>query len=121
MKVKFPKFNVKGLKRHVVLSEARDPAEEHLWPVLNTIGEDKIKWLINNDRRFYPHIPEEWKQALKSAEKYRWALEALTDDDLVSLLPPWLVKLIKADEKAQIWVNKEIKWLRSQVGGEHER
>jgi hypothetical protein len=97
------------------LSQARDPAEEHLWPVLNAIGEDRIRWLIEHDRPFHTHIPEEWEKALGSAKGYRWALESLTDDDLVSLLPPWLVKLVKADEKSQMWIGKELKWLRSQV------
>jgi hypothetical protein len=60
-------------------------------------------------------MPEEWEKALESAKGYRWALDSLTDDDLVSLLPPWLVKLVKADEKSQIWIGEELKWLRSQV------
>ncbi len=114
IKVKLPHLNPQKMRRAVALMQGQPLAEDYLWPMLEVIGIDKIRWLIDNDQPFHVHLPQEVIAQLESPETARalgWAVNALTDEDLISFLPPEFQKMMK-DPKALAWMQKEIVWLR---------
>ena len=118
--VKLPQINPKKLGRGYLLRTARRGAEKWVWPVLEAVGEERFRWLIDNNKPFLDRVPEDkvpqkWGEWILIARSYQWALSLIGDRDWITLLPEWLAKLVTRDNKSWQWFMNEIRWLKSQV------
>ncbi len=116
--VSLPPLNSGVFKHSLVLRKATRLSREHLWPLLNTVGNDRVEWLIQNNKplteRIFALHPD-WLEGLKQgAGNYKWAVDAITDQDAKKMLPDWVAALAtKNGEVGEQWLKRELNYLRS--------
>lgn len=119
VRIRLPVLNSVKLKHSLVLRTGRRQAEEKLWPVLKKIGQERILWAIQNDRSIVQLVIDKAPpEVLKQAGQYEWAMDMLSDQDLLSFLPEWYIKLaISCGDQGKVWIAKELKALRGLFAG----
>ena len=114
------KFSVQAFAKNIALKASRRwcESDEGIWPFLNQIGPEKIKYLIDNDKPFFkvvfsnPNIPDIWRSKIYQAPNYAHYIELMNYGDVLSLLPPWFGELVTAHPKGQQWFEREAQTLK---------
>lgn len=78
-------------------------------------GPERVKKMIEGNLRIDSLIdPEKLKGYLELAKQYAWAGKLITDDDLVAMLPAWIITEVRAHGPAGwTWLKAQIAWIRS--------
>ncbi len=115
MNLRFPTINAQRFSANFIKAQARRQLEDKLWPLLDGVGEERIRWLIENDQTLYTRLPS---TLYEGAKGYSWALNAFSRDDFIGMLPDWLVKLCQSNEQSTTWLDREVDGIRKLLGGE---
>ncbi len=112
--------NPKAIQRSVIRSQAKPRCVQYLWPIFEGLGEKNLRFMITNDKPFHKYVPSKWLSPLDSpaAKQYMVLAAALTGDDYIALLPPWVGNIILENEHNKEYLVKELLWLRWRVLGE---
>ncbi|MFH1486987.1 MAG: hypothetical protein ABIH46_13020 [Chloroflexota bacterium] len=119
-----PKIDGAKFRRSFVLKKANTFCQSKLWPELDRIGEDRLRWLISHNESLVERIARvrpDWKHALAElGTKNAWAVNVIQDQDLVSMLPPWIIGTVAMyGKEGQTWLAREVVNLRTLfTGGE---
>ena len=88
-------------------------AKRYLWPILEIVGEERIKFLIESNCDLDQVLSSTLKEALVSTlAQYRWTLDVLDDTDLVNLLPPQVREVTGSTAQGRQWLQRQIDWIR---------
>lgn len=118
-----PNINPRKLGRGLALRTAQRTAEREIWPFLKIIGEARFRSLIGRDEPFFGRhltmdkMPDRWRGWLEMAPQYKFMVDLLTDDDVKSLLPGWLIALCNESDQGKTWLQREIDWLKKKIKG----
>ena len=102
---------------------ARRQVQRRLLPFLETVGTERISWIIGQDRPLRSFIQPGTEEALRAkAQEHRWVAMSISDEDLLRMLPPWMHDVIaQHGEQGQDWMRRELGWIREFIlgGGDH--
>lgn len=113
--LRLPRINPSRLAKNFSQSFAKRAIQERLYPILEGVGEERIRWLIENDQTLYTRFP---KSLYEQARGYGWMLKAFSQSELIAMFPDWLVKLCQSCEKGNEWLDREIMGIQKVLGGE---
>lgn len=114
MTLRLPRINPGLLAKGFSQSFAKRAIEGRLYPILEGVGEERIRWLIENDQMLYPRFP---KSLYEEAKGYGWMLKAFSQDELINMFPEWMVKVCQSyGEKGNQWLNHEVTGIRKVLG-----
>jgi len=121
MDIQFPGLNAEVFSRTFMLNKARRAASKEVWPFLKQIGEANFRAAIQENKPFLSTLnvdkfPAKWKEAISQGPQYAPIFAMFSDDDLISLLPPWLITMINADEAGKKWWSGELSFIKSLFG-----
>jgi hypothetical protein len=119
--ITLPGFDGGTFSREITVRSARRGAAKRVWPFLNQIGAANFRLAIQQNKPFLSQLdpskfPDEWKDAISQAPQYTPIFAMLSDDDILSLLPPWLIALVNADEAGKKWWSGELSFIKSLFG-----
>lgn len=116
MMLRLPRIDPERFARGFSKTLAKRAIEEKLYPILEGVGGERIRWLIENDQALYTRFPD---TLYEGAKGYSWMLKSFSHQDFISFLPDWLVKLCQSyGEKGKEWMNREVNGIRKLLGGE---
>jgi hypothetical protein len=82
-------------------------------------GAERVKKMIDTNRAIGSLVPpEKLAEYLAVAKQYSWASSMLSDQDLLAMLPPWVISTVRqAGQPGWDWLRAQIAWLRQQFSG----
>lgn len=115
MRVILPRINAQRFAQGFSKALAQRAIKERLDPILDGVGEERIRWLIENDQTLYTRFPESLYADVKG---YNWMLKAFSPQDLIDMLPERLVKLCDSyGEQGKVWLRREVDGIKTLLGG----
>lgn len=78
-------------------------------------GPERVRKLIETGTRMDSLIaPDKLKDYLELAKQYAWASSLISDNDIVAMLPAWVIAEVRAHGiQGWNWLRVQIDWLRS--------
>lgn len=77
-------------------------------------GAERVSRMIDTNRRVDSLLPPEKLQLyLDMAKQYAWAGRLISDEDLVNMLPAWVIAAVRSKgQPGMVWLREQITWLR---------
>ncbi|MDD5510841.1 MAG: hypothetical protein PHI12_08525 [Dehalococcoidales bacterium] len=87
-------------------------------PFLEKWGPERCDAMILANKDFGDVIPPELvAKYAPEGKKWSFLLEKLTDDDFISILPPWFIQTVdNRGNQGTEWAGRQIKWLKGFLG-----
>ena len=78
--------------------------------IVTRLGVARIKFLIENNKDLSFYLEGELHQLGKS---YSWAGRFISDEDFLSIIPPWVLMLVaKYGDQGEQWLKRQLALLR---------
>lgn len=121
--INLPSMDSGIFSKTFMLNKARRGAQKKIWPLLDKIGAANFQLAIQQNKPFLSTLdpnafPEEWKGYISQAPQYDPIIAMFNDEDLLSLLPPWLIQMILKDEAGKKWWAGELAFMKRVIKGE---
>lgn len=89
-------------------------AERGIQGICDRIGSANMEILIKHDKPLSLLVPpSDLDDLSKKARQFSWAAKLISDDEFVRMLPDWVREKVKANgEQGNLWLGKQIEWLR---------
>jgi len=121
MDIQLPEIDAETFSKEFVLGPARRTARKEVWPLLSVAEEANFRAAIQQNKPFLSQLdpdkfPDKWKEYVSEAPQYAPIFAMLSDDDVLSLLPPWLIALVNADEAGKKWWRGELAFIKQIFG-----
>lgn len=83
--------------------------------LIDKMGPVAIKKILDSGKPLSDLLPAEKLQQYKAmAHKYAWIANAITDQELVAMIPPWALEMVaNKGPEGNKWLQDQITWLRS--------
>ena len=111
---RFPAINADKLRQNLGMTFGRRWSQGYIWPLLDQIGQERISWMMENERPLRDYLPPDIISFVQAnAVQAKRVVDTISDTDALQLLPQWLVDLAAGSEKGKQWLQGEFDWLRS--------
>jgi hypothetical protein len=119
--INLPGINPEIFSNKLMLAKAKRGVKEHLWPLFEAIGETNFRLAIQQGKPFLESLdpsklPADMQEYISQAPVYKPLFALFSDEDVLSLLPPWLIKLINSSEAGQKWWAGELGFMKAIIG-----
>ena len=94
-------------------------ADRQVKAFMARLGRDRLDKMVRLDLSLESLLPADAQAQLRrKARAYQWAVQAITEEDFVRMLPPWYAEVIQQyGDKGLAWQSRELRVLRSFFGG----
>lgn len=78
-------------------------------------GKERVIKMIEDNKRIDSLVPPDKLQPyLDLAKQYSWAANMISDQDIMNMLPAWVMAAVQAKgQPGFTWLQRQILWLRS--------
>ncbi|MHB8084318.1 MAG: hypothetical protein ACYDHZ_00635 [Dehalococcoidia bacterium] len=114
--VNLPTIDADVLARNFILRQAKRKVEV----VANKIGEDNLRWMIENNKSLYdflrPLTEASDDEIKSSASTYKNFAGKVTNRELKAVLPQWAQDVVESyGPQGQLWLSEQIQALRDLI------
>ena len=118
--INLPGINSGVFANKWMLAKAKRGAKEHLWPLFDAIGESNFRLAIQQGKPFLENLdpsklPAETQEYLSMAPQYKPLFSLFSDEDVLSLLPPWFIQLVSSSEAGRKWWAGELAFMKNVI------
>lgn len=95
-------------------SLVRRRASRMISEFINGLGPVAVQKILDTGKPLSEMLPpEKLAQYQGLAHEYAWAADAITDQELMTMIPPWAMAMVKAKGPAgEKWLQEQITWVR---------
>jgi len=121
MNIQLPNIDAEAFSKDFMLRKARRAAIKEVWPFLNSLTAPIFRAAIQENKPFLSTLdvdkfPAKWKEAISQGPQYAPIFAMFSADDLLTLLPPWLVNLVNVEPNGRKWYESELSFIKQIFG-----
>ena len=103
-------LNLQAFPRHFV----KRKVAHYVNDICTGLGSERVEWMIQNKKPLTTFVTGEMDAQLRSyAPHFKWAEQAISDQDFTEMLPGWCMEAVRRHgSDGEAWLRDTIHWIR---------